>query len=623
MSERQSNRDELPSNDRVPDNRTTSRRSVLRGVSAFGAAGVLGAAGIANVSAQVSQPAQSSPDLEKWIDELPRPSVLEPEGKRKGTPYYEVEMCEVEQQLHSQLPATTVWGYEGQFPGPTIEAKKGEPVCVRWENKLPEEHLLPVDETIHGAEDTPEVRTVTHLHGGNVEPESDGHPDAWFTRDFQEVGPYFEKENYHYVNNQPATTLWYHDHALGITRLNVYAGLAGFYLLRDKHEDRLRLPRGEYEIPIVLQDRTFNSDGSLFYPDGSGLEDPENNNPDPSIVPEFFGDTPVINGAAWPRLTVEPRKYRFRLLDGSNSRFYNLKLFEYDEQAETTGGDGPPFVQIGSDGGFLEHPVQIGDRLLLGPGERADVIVDFSDFEGETLLLHNNAPSPFRGTVDGADDQPLPEIMLIDVGRKERCKRDRSCIPKELARVPEIPRDSADRSRQLPLAEGTDDFDRLKLLLGTQDDPLGLDWDAPITEDPQLGDTEIWNLVNLTEDTHPIHLHLVQFQILGRRPFDVAAYLEDAQNENAAVGELEQYYTGSLQPPASNEEGWNDVVSANPGEVTQVIAHFGEYEGLFNDFTGEYPWHCHILEHEDHEMMRPYEVKNGDGNGDPGETNTN
>ena len=213
------------------------------------------------------------------------------------------------------------------------------------------------------------------IHGGSTPPESDGHPEAWFTKGFERAGPLFEQKTYQYPNDQRATTLWYHDHALGITRLNVYAGLAGFYLIRDKEERSLKLPKGPYEIPLVIQDRSFNEDGSLFYPscpneiDGGTCEGDEL--PNPSIVPEFFGDTILVNGKVWPFLEVEPRKYRFRLLNGSNSRFYILK---FDKTL--------PFIQIGTDGGLLETPVTLNE-IILGPAERADVIVDSQSLTGK------------------------------------------------------------------------------------------------------------------------------------------------------------------------------------------------------------------------------------------------
>nr|WP_218927143.1 multicopper oxidase [Halosimplex pelagicum] len=507
-------------------------------------------------------------------------------------------MREVEQQIHPDLPPTTVWGYDGQYPGPTIEAQQGEPVSVRWENKLPDEHLLPVDETIHSSKvayDTTGVRVVTHLHGGNVEHTSDGKPKAWFTRDFEQTGPKFEKKDYYYVNDQSPATLWYHDHSLGITRLNVYAGLAGLYLLRNDHEESLGLPSGEYEIPLVLQDRSFNDDGSLFYPTGDSDTDNDSEKPDPSIVPQFFGDTSVVNGKAWPRLSVDPRKYRFRILNGSNCRFYNLKLFEYDESTGTTRTGGPPFTLVGNDGGLLASPITIEDRLEIGTGKRADVVVDFSDYSGQTLLLHNNAVAPYRGPdINSGDQQPLPEVMLVDVASVD--VDDPNQVPSTLTDVPDIPVNSVDEERYLPMTMSSDDYGRPLHLLGSDAESSPHKLYDPVTETPNLNDTEIWSFANLTGVSHPMHLHLVHFQVLGRQPY--SEY--DPESETIDVE--------SLEAPAPEEAGWNDIVTANPGEVTHVIVHFGEFEGLFNDQIGWYMWHCHMLEHEDHDMMRPFRV---------------
>ncbi len=245
-----------------------ARRKFLAAVGITGAAALAGCSGKgigAPVAAdepedggETPDATHTSPDLERWVDEVPRPGVIEPNGTKDGQPRYEVEMAEVEQKLHRDLPPTTLWGYGGQFPGPTIEAEQGEPIYVRWQNHLPDEHLLPEDPTIHDdiiPYDEPGARVVPHLHGGNVEHESDGKPQAWFTRDFERTGPDFEKKDYYYANDQPPATLWYHDHSLGITRLNVYAGLAGFYLLRNDHERALDLPTGDNEVPLVLQDR--------------------------------------------------------------------------------------------------------------------------------------------------------------------------------------------------------------------------------------------------------------------------------------------------------------------------------------------------------------------------------
>lgn len=582
-----------------------SIRTFETGVSRRGflvATGVTSASALAgcvtpssNTTARATSVEHSSPDLEKWVDEVPRPGVIEPTGTKEGQPHYEVEISEVEQELHSDLPPTTVWGYGGQYPGPTIEAEQGEPIYVRWKNMLPDDHLLPEDTTIHGDTipyDRPGSRVVTHLHGGNVEAESDGNPRAWSTREFEETGPEFEKKDYYYENDQPPATLWYHDHSLGITRLNVYAGLAGFYLLRSDHEWELGLPDGEYEIPLVLQDRRFDEDGSLFYP--TAVPDQDDSAPEPSIVPQFYGDTSLVNGKAWPRLSVEPRKYRFRLLNGANSRYYNLELLEYDEAAGETTGAGPSFVQIGNDGGLLAEPVEIEDRLELGSGQRADIVVDFADYAGETLLLHNDAPAMFGGETGDGDDEPLPEVMLVDVGGSD--VDDDSRIPGTLTEIPEIGVESVDNERYLTLAQNVDEYGRDLYLLGTEEEQSGLEMDDPVTEEPVVGDTEIWSFANLTGMSHPMHLHLVHFQVLGRQPTGDYDPAEDDVDPEV------------LEPPEPYELGWNDVVSVHPGEVVHVAVHFGEHDGLFTDRTGEYMWHCHMIEHEDHDMMRPFRV---------------
>lgn len=495
--------------------------------------------------------------LEKYVDALPIPAVIKSKGINRLSPYYEVTMTQFTQKLHRDLNPTTVWGYNGTYPGPTFEVMRGRPIWVKWINKLPTTHLLPIDPTIHGAQPpNPAVRTVVHLHGGNVPPQSDGFPEDWFTPGSSDTD--------FYPNQQQAATLWYHDHALGITRLNVYAGLEGFYLLRDTHENLLRLPRGKYEIPMVIQDRSFNTDGSLFYPDtGSGTH--------PIWVPEFFGDTIVVNGKIWPFLEVEPRKYRFRLLNGSNSRFYNLKL-----------ASGQPFYQIGTDGGLLPSPVQVNE-ILLAPAERADVVVDFSEHAGETILLTNDARTPFPDG-DLPDPQTTGQIVQFKV-TLPFSRRHPGLLPPRLGPFKKFNERQAIKVRDQSLNE---------VLIGDEPEILllnGLKWSDPIEDNPRLGTVEIWRLINLTGDTHPIHLHLVQFQILDRQPFDVAKY--------KATGEL--VFTGPAVPPAANEAGWKDTVRANTDEVTRIIMRFA-------DFAGEYVWHCHILEHEDNEMMRPYKV---------------
>jgi spore coat protein A len=409
-----------------------------------------------------------------------------------------------------------------------------------------------------------------HLHGGVVRPESDGYPDAWFTKGFKEVGPNFTRKIYDYPNRQRGTTLWYHAHAIGITRLNVYAGLAGAYIIRDPLEKYLNLPEGCYEVLLLIQDRSFNEDGSLYYP---SEPQPPVKNVYPSIVPDFFGDNILVNGKVWPYLEVEPRKYRFRIINGSNSRFYRMRL-----------SSGQPFYQIGTDGGFLDVPI-ITKQILLAPAERADVIIDFSGLEGHNLVINNDAPSPYpRGNpVDLSTEGQIMQfrVSLPLVGY------DVSVIPYKLSEIMALQERDARLIRNLTLVRETDKYGRAFLLLDEKR------WDDPITITPKLGSIEVWNLINLANSTHPIHIHLVNFQIIHRQPFDVQYYKN--------TGKI--LTTGPVVLPDLNERGWKDTVRANPGEITRIIMRFVPYSGL-------YPWHCHILEHEDHEMMRPYEIIN-------------
>lgn len=497
----------------------------------------------------------------KFVDSLPIPEVVEPKVCRNKIQYY-IKMLEAKHSFHKDFPLTTVWGYNGTYPGPTIEVAKDVAVQVKWENKLPKKHIFPVDHTLHGTMDTPDVRTVVHLHGANVAADSDGHPDAWFSRNNKFVGHKYTREVYEYTNHQAGATLWYHDHAIGITRLNVYAGLAGFYLIRDYLEKRLNLPEGDYEIPILIQDKMFLEDGSLYYPDNAT---PPVTNPVPSTPSFFFGDTVVVNGKVWPYLEVEPRKYRFRILNGSNTRGYNLKL-----------SNGEVFHQIGTDLGLLHHPVDISS-FILEPAERIDLIIDFSKYKGEEIILENSA----QPLTDG-----MEQIMKFVV-TKELSGPDTSTIPAELMPLHTLDPKLAIKERTLHLDETTDHYGRVMHLLNDRM------WSDPATEKPKLDSVEIWHIVNHFNFPHPIHLHLVHFEILGRKPFT-----DEDFDENGNY----KFDINTLTPPLDFEKGPKDVVRTDPGEVTSIIMHFKEH-------SGDYVWHCHILEHEDYDMMRPLVVE--------------
>jgi len=493
--------------------------------------------------------------LAQFVDPLPIPDVAAAIGSRPSPtpsqlpiPYYRIAIRQFESKVHRDLKPTRQWGFAASSaaatsPGPTFETRSGQGLLVEWANELPEAHFLPIDNSVHGAEtDKPQVRTVIHLHGGKTPPDSDGYPENWYVPGKSAV--------FHYPNRQDAAMLWYHDHALGINRLNLFAGLMGAFIVRDEAEDALNLPRGKYEIPLIFYDRVFDLEGQLNYPVSGDPQKP--------WTPEVFGDAILVNGKLYPYLEVEPRKYRFRVLNGSNARFFHLSL---------PGGRG--FHQIGTDQGLLPAPVQL-ERVSLAPAERADLVVDFAGFAGSNLVLKND----FATTV--------MQFRVAPTG-----SRDPSALPQTLRPVPKMAESMAIKTRKLSLVEVDDLVGRpFKMLLNN------MHWNMAVTENPVLDSAEVWELINTTDDAHPIHLHLVRFQILDRRSFDVAAYWM----QNGVVK-----YTGAAVPADPSEAGWKDTVRADPGMVTRIIARF---EG----FPGRYVWHCHILEHEDNEMMRPFDV---------------
>jgi spore coat protein A, manganese oxidase len=537
----------------------------------------------------------------QFVNPLPVPSVID--GQNGGL--FTIGISQFDQWLglvnpENQQPfQTKVWGYNGTYPGPTILAKKDVAIDVFWHNNLvnggnqPLPHLLPLDTSIHWALDHVAswrqygVPVVTHLHGGHTESASDGLPDAWFTPNFALKGHGFVKGDvvpYHYSNTQQAATIWYHDHALGITRLNVYAGLAGYYLITDQNEINLKstakLPAAPYDLGLAIQDRMFTSDGQLYYPSFSETDDGDDNPPVPSILPEFFGDFILVNGMAWPVLDVEPRQYRFRVLNGSDSRFYNLFL-----------SSNQVIQQIATENGLLPAPVPL-TQMLIGPGERKDIVLDFSNpaLRGQTIILRNNAKTPFpKGSA--IDPRTTGRIMAFRVNKALDPLYPMTHLPAVL-HTPIEPLHTALTARKLVLFEAEDEYGRLKPMLGTVEDGV-LAWHDPVTENPILNSTEIWEIYNETEDAHPIHLHLVSSQLISRQKFHAQVNEENGKPTNIRL-------VGSPKSPDPGEQGWKDTWVMYPGEVTRIIAKF--------DIEGLYVWHCHILSHEDHEMMRPYYV---------------
>jgi spore coat protein A len=484
--------------------------------------------------------------LEPFVDTLQLPVLQHAQGRRHSeihgaidASYYRVPIREIACKLHRDLLPARMWGY-GETSAPVLfEARSGDGVLIDWENQLPEKHFLPVDMPMQPMEHAPETRISTHMHGARVPSISDGYPDDW-------VGPGKSRLCY-YPNKQNATALWMHDHAMGTGRFNVFAGLMGWYLIRDGFEDKLDLPSGKYELPLLIYDRSFTPQGQLYYP----------NPPDEGVwAQEYLGDAMLVNGKVKPYHEVEPRKYRLRIANTANSRFFSLAL-----------SNGQAFQVIGSDQGLLPAPVEM-KRLVLAPAERTDIVVDFSHARGERVQLVSD------------------RLDLMQFRVSSKSLEDTSQVPAVLRPVARIGESEAMRNREMTLNQfDSDNGEPMVMLLNRKH------WVDPVTEIVKLGSTEIWTLVNLTEDAHPIHLHMVRFQILDRQSFADYEYLA---NDKILP-------TGERTPPAPHERGWKDVVQCPSYTITRIIIPF-------QGFTGRYVWHCHILEHEANDMMRPYEI---------------
>ncbi len=623
---------------------------------------------------------------------MPRAATLTAPGG-KPVDYYEISMRQLSEQiLPGGLPPTTVWGYGAvssqsrkgllihHAPSLTIEAQHDRPVRVRWINELVDDggnflpHLLPVDQTLHWANppggtggrdmrptftETPvrytgPVPIVTHAHGAvGVGDESDGYAEAWYLPAASNIPSGYATEGtwynffagkaaasyganwgpgfatFQYPNAGRASTTWYHDHTLGMTRLNVYAGPAGFYIIRGgpagdtavldsrtglraslpgpapREGDAFPPTKHYREIPIAIQDRSFNTDGSLFYPDTrvffDGFAGPYIPDTDVSPIwnPEFFGNMIMVNGNTWPFLTVEQRRYRFRVLNGCQSRFLILDFGNIR---------GVQVTAIGNEGGFLAAPVNLtatnGNRLLMGLAERADLIVDFTNVPLGNYILANVGPDePFGGgeppgDFDSADPDTTGQVMEFRV--VPALTVDAS-TPAQFLTLPAItPLPAATVTRPVALLEQASAFTDgpAEAMLGTVDgDPnvapgvcIKRLWMDPVTENPAVGATEVWELYNTTADAHPMHIHELHFEVVSRQDIHI-------DEETLEV----QVVPGSTAAgPEPWELGFKDTVIAYPGQVTRVRMQFAA--------PGQFVWHCHIVEHEDNEMMRPYRI---------------
>jgi FtsP/CotA-like multicopper oxidase with cupredoxin domain len=694
-------------------------------------------------------------------------------GRRvNGTATVQVNMQEFQQKIlpnsfYVGKPApfnngTFMWGYNingagASFPARTIEAQKGVATTAQYTNSLTNTHLqslLTVDQSIHWADPlgttarnncvngaplaaactqpyTGPIPTTVHLHGNEVLSQYDGHPDSWWTPGLAQKGRAFVSTTYNYVNQQEATTLWFHDHALGVVRENVYAGLAGFYFIRDNRDTGLAnnpitLPAGNQEVELMLADKQFDTNGQLYFPDSDNPANlngpPANPDTHPFWIPEFFGDVITVNGKAWPTLSVQPRRYRFRIVNGSNARFYIMGLFnQAGVDMHVNGAPGPAIWQIGSDGGFLNNPVKLNDPasgpnvcagdpignnndttasarcLFVAPAERADIIVDFGGQAGKTFTLKNFAviPFPSGGPVGyGAPDATADGLVMqfkVNLplqGTDSSFNPAGSHPPLRAAPIVNTKTTTPNKLRQLILVEEESDTSNpdgpgSPVADGTPVESLinNSKWNGnregtttPIpgsvsngkgvsaTENPQEGSTEIWEVANLTADAHPIHIHLIQFQVISRQTFDVDQYLTDwmaafpggtfngftfpagvyipgfgppltynVLNSAGAVGGNLNFdaplYTQQgecaggicpVQAPFPTDAGWKDTIKMYPGTITRLAMRWAPQDnpaGSTHAGTDYFPFdptnapgyieHCHILDHEDNEFMRP------------------
>src|SRR4051812_1155829 len=578
----------------------------------------------------------SSPALSPFTEQLTVPAKID--LRAGGTA--KLSMRNGTHKFHTDLPGTPTLGYApagvtgpDTYGGPTIEARRGVPATVQVTNSL-EAHPLAssMDHTFMGMTDSDEMapRGVIHLHGAHSEPSQDGLPAATI-----QPG---SSTSYRYVNDQEAAGLWYHDHSWGMTRLQVTAGLAGQYWVRDgfdtgQADNPLGLPTGAAEIPLTLQDRAFNADGTMAYPVGAFCgQDAPAGYPN-QWAPESFGDLSVVNGKVTPNLNVARGVYRFRLVNASNARFYRIPM-----------PTGLPVYQIGTDGGLMNAPVRLSE-LLLGPAERADLLVDLrAASPGATYQFANTANSPFGDPVapPEEDEAPLHQLMQLTVTSAQGLQ---TAIPKTLRggrnQPPVLPTLKASATRSVMLNEIADPAidEPVHGHINNQfySDSTGTKPRTTEIEQPRLNTVEEWDIVNTTGDAHPIHLHLTQFRILNRQQFDEPAYTEAVNTRLPAPGlpnpsvsgqgpwpalSANSYLLGKPTPPAANEQGWKDTVVAPPGQVTRILVPFGgTAAGIPAPFTGDaktatvqrfagtYVFHCHILEHEDNDMMQPYRIR--------------
>lgn len=591
----------------------TTRREFLK-VTAASGAGLAVGRGLLIGQARAAQAASVASSLTPYLD--PMPLLVDNAVNAAGGGTVSLSTALISRKVHSQLPATTLFGYlrpggpgvndtGASYLGPAIVAKSGTAVKVSYTNGLAPNDFQKVF-TNGGSSylqfpPFPEVRILTHLHGALVAGADDGNPfaqpDAFASGTTQSVT---------YPNEQPATLSWYHDHYLGDTRMNVVAGLAGGYLLRDSFDTGnnplLPGPIGVYELPIVVQDRQFNPDGSLLYP----VAPASTNGP---WIGEYFGDLALVNGKIWPKLTVEPAVYRFRVLNGCNARILNLRISTANDSATV------PMVIVGTEGGLLPVNPTGAKSLVMTPAERYDVICDFRGFAGQTLLMKNTNPP---NSVVSTPAPPLTRVMQITVKQTAS-----SGAPMSVPGPGSLPPDPAVTdltglgppklsggsvaARMITLNEVTPNTPTWRLNLNAH--PYGDP--SPVTETLQWNTVEDWYYVNTTADTHPMHTHMFSFKVMGRYNIDIKRFVAANGGPSGVpqldVSTLTPFLKGALIAPPPDEAGFKETVKANPAQVTVIRAKFSPPSTVL-DSNGrptqqKYVHHCHIVEHEDNDMM--------------------
>ncbi|MFE9952223.1 multicopper oxidase family protein [Streptomyces sp. NPDC005531] len=627
------------------------RRKFLKAGAVGGAVmlppGVLGARAYAATTQGTGCPdipVTHTPPLKRYVDPLPTPLTAVPDPSAyPGADYYEITMRQGSWNFHQDLGPATVWGYWANNPhdpdkptgmgylGPTISVTTDRPTVVKYRNELPTTHLFQfvIDAIRNGCSEltpTPpppykpvlpfpsnvNVWNVVHQHGGFTAPQSDGMPMQSFSPDgihaehYTTLEPGRVERNeaiYGYTNHDRSCMLWYHDHGMGMTSLNVYAGLAGLWRVSDPADERLGLPRGEFEVPLILQDRTFNPDGTLAY----------------TMTLREGEDTPVVNGKAYPFLAVERRRYRLRILNASNERFWRLRFDVYPRDAlpQPT----LPFWLIGTDGGF-RAPLQMLN-FLISPAERYDLIVDFSQVPMGTKVRLTNYHAPVHYPGMPGEGPEIREIMEFQVTEPLSGGVDRTRPPKEL-RLPTVtPVKPKSHTRRRQWVTYQHKLFRTMTF-------NAMPFEAPSQDFIEEGSSEIWEYINPNHDAHPMHVHLVNFQVLDRQPIDAVEYQADYEKwidggrkpEDLPV--LENYFTGPPIPPDPDEARSNkDTFKSYPETVTRIIIQeftpptrtIASIPGSGTKLPATYIHHCHILEHEDDDLMRPWTIL---GHGDHG-----